>query len=344
MLILKCENCGNQIEMQNTQTSVVCPYCGTTQVPARLKKFLEEERLKKLEVEKRLHDELMKKKQKRKKILIRTGLGVLIPTVAVVLFLVFGTEFATMLKYNRAQNYLQNGKYQRAYEIFNSIPDYKDSTIKSKELEIILQKQALKGVRVGDTIKFGSYEQDNNLSNGNEELEWIVLEKKNDDILVISKYCLFPVPYNDIYEAVTWETCYVREYLNNTFSESAFSHEQRTMIESTLIRNIPNPEYYTYSGNDTVDKVFLLNTEEFEKYGTSPAIAYAPVTKYAEAMGSHQNLHIGTGLWWLRTTGASRGRATYITDDGRIYTFGEIIEVKFVSIRPAMWINTNIND
>ena len=47
MLILKCENCGNQIEMQNTQTSVVCPYCGTTQVPARLKKFLEEERLKK---------------------------------------------------------------------------------------------------------------------------------------------------------------------------------------------------------------------------------------------------------------------------------------------------------
>ena len=35
-------------------------------------------------------------------------------------------------------------------------------------------------VSVGDTIFFGEYEQDNNLSNGKEEIEWIVLAKENN--------------------------------------------------------------------------------------------------------------------------------------------------------------------
>ncbi len=45
-------------------------------------------------------------------------------------------------------------------------------------------------VEVGDVIYFGSYEQDNNLSNGKEEIEWIVLAKENRKALLISKYAL----------------------------------------------------------------------------------------------------------------------------------------------------------
>ena len=46
----------------------------------------------------------------------------------------------------------------------------------------------IKNIKVGDTYKFGSYEQDNKTSNGKEEIEWIVLDKDGISLLLISKY------------------------------------------------------------------------------------------------------------------------------------------------------------
>ncbi|MBP3696995.1 MAG: hypothetical protein J6J45_05560, partial [Clostridia bacterium] len=68
--------------------------------------------------------------------------------------------------------------------------------------------------QVGDYITFGSYEQDNDLSNGKEPIEWLVLDKQDGKVLVISKYALDAKPYNDEYVDVTWETCTLRSWLN----------------------------------------------------------------------------------------------------------------------------------
>ena len=43
---------------------------------------------------------------------------------------------------------------------------------------------------VGDTITFGTYEQDNNTSNGKEAIEWTVLDKNGMSVLLISKQAL----------------------------------------------------------------------------------------------------------------------------------------------------------
>lgn len=53
----------------------------------------------------------------------------------------------------------------------------------------------LKSLKVGDTFTFGHYEQDNNSSNGKEPIEWLVLDRKGNEVLVISKYCLDSKPY-----------------------------------------------------------------------------------------------------------------------------------------------------
>ncbi len=55
-----------------------------------------------------------------------------------------------------------------------------------------------KQVRVGDIITFGRYEQDNNLNNGTEAIEWLVLAAENDRALLLSKYGLETKPYNDV--------------------------------------------------------------------------------------------------------------------------------------------------
>ena len=50
---------------------------------------------------------------------------------------------------------------------------------------------------VGDSIVFGAYEQDDDESNGKEPIEWLVLEKKNNRLLVISRYALDCKRYNE---------------------------------------------------------------------------------------------------------------------------------------------------
>ena len=50
-------------------------------------------------------------------------------------------------------------------------------------------------VEKGKYIKFGEYEQDNNLTNGKEDIEWLVLEVKDGKALVVSKYLLDCKPF-----------------------------------------------------------------------------------------------------------------------------------------------------
>ena len=46
-------------------------------------------------------------------------------------------------------------------------------------------------VQVGDIIEFGSYEQDNDSSNGSEPIKWRVLEVSDGSALVVSEYARF---------------------------------------------------------------------------------------------------------------------------------------------------------
>ena len=118
---------------------------------------------------------------------------------------------------------------------------------------------------VGDTIKFGKYEQDG-LFNKKEDIEWIVLSVEEDRILVVSKYALDAIPYNLSSEDVTWETSYVRKWLDENIYKRAFSKKEKEKILSVTLHNPDNPYYGSEGGNDTEDHVFCLSLEEAEKY------------------------------------------------------------------------------
>ena len=58
---------------------------------------------------------------------------------------------------------------------------------------VIIPKQKINKIKtanVGDIIVVGTYEQDNNTSNGKELIEWLVLAKENNRVLVISDKAL----------------------------------------------------------------------------------------------------------------------------------------------------------
>lgn len=120
-------------------------------------------------------------------------------------------------KYDRAVKCIETGEYQAAYILLDGL-EYKDSTEKLQSIKPLLLAKA----KPGDTVFLGTYEQDNNTSNGKEDIAWRVLSTSDDKILVISDKVLDCQPYNTSDADVTWETCSLRKWLNNDFLNAAF--------------------------------------------------------------------------------------------------------------------------
>ncbi len=204
--------------------------------------------------------------------------------------------------------------------------------------------EKIKTANVGDVITFGNYEQDNNSSNGKEEIEWIALDKTEDKILVISKYGLDAQPYHQEEKNVTWETCDLRKWLNNTFVNEAFTEEEKSKIVTTNVTADKNPEWNTYAGNDTQDKVFLLSINEAKRYFSSDEARICALTEYAIEQGAYKDNNYtvdGMGIcwWWLRSAGNNQDYAAGVYGINGIGTYGDLVNIDYLSVRPALWID-----
>ena len=195
-------------------------------------------------------------------------------------------------------------------------------------------------IDVGDYVKFGSYEQDNDESNGKEKIEWLVLSKENGKALLISRYGLDCQPYNTEYNnGDTWETCTLRTWLNDTFYNSAFSNVEQGRIATTTVTTDKESEYSTSPGYNTTDKIFLLSINEAKKYFHSNEARKNKPTAYAKKQGVWTN-YAGCCWWWLRSPNSSYF-AVYSSHDGSVIKVGISVRDPDVAVRPALWIDLN---
>ena len=193
--------------------------------------------------------------------------------------------------------------------------------------------------QVGDIIRFGRYEQDNDLSNGAEEIEWRVLAIDGKTALIVSVMGLESKPYNEKWVDITWEDCTLRSWLNNEFYNAAFNEAERAKIERTHVVNEDNPLYSTKGGNDTEDDVFLLSIAEAERYFRDSEDRQLKPTKYAIANGAYTNPDNGNGWWWLRSPGYYQFEAAEVVSVGVIDGDGNYVNDDGDSDRPAIRIN-----
>ena len=162
----------------------------------------------------------------------------------------------------------------------------------------------------GTILTFGSYEQDNKAANGKEPIEWIVLDSDGDKSLLLSRYGLEGKPYNYEYSVVTWEKSSLRNWLNNTFPNNAFTPDEQEAVIETLNTNPDNPVYGTNGGKDTTDKLFLLSFDELNRYLPNESERLCAPTDYAIWQGASVDYNTEVdnrpvGMWWLRTPGNS---------------------------------------
>ncbi|MCQ2515186.1 MAG: DUF6273 domain-containing protein, partial [Ruminococcus sp.] len=204
-------------------------------------------------------------------------------------------------------------------------------------------KEMFKNAKVGDMIIFGTYEQDNKITNGKEAIEWRVLAKEGNKVLIISEKALDCQQYNSSWTDVTWETCTLRKWMNKDFYNSAFNAGEQTIIADTKVTADPNPSYSTNPGNDTTDKVFLLSIDEAYKYFSSVEDRKCVPTAYAISNGADTSSSFtkngeATCCWWLRSPGGDYGFAAIVNYVGLIGGKGDFADYSDYCVRPALWI------
>ena len=225
---------------------------------------------------------------------------------------------------------MEDGKYKDAIAAFNAskkeVGEEKIAECEEELANIRLtnNKASLKNAKAGDIVIFGAYEQDNNVDKGKEEIEWMVLDVKDGKALLVSKYALDCYPYNITYEAVQWESCDLRNWLNENFFETAFSAGEQSIIS-------PN--------NATQDNVLLLNADQANHYFATDAERGCYATAYAVGNGASVSSFSDHCWWWLRSSGTDQAVATVVRSDGSIGTYKNNVNDGANAVRPALWID-----
>ncbi len=172
-------------------------------------------------------------------------------------------------------------------------------------------------------VTFGNYWQEDTNGDGVADkyddktpINWIVLKKYDDGTaFVMSEKVLDYQMYSELnYGNVTWETSYIRGWLNNTFYNDAFSVNEKKAIKLSDVKNDYTKELHykknkttiISGGNNTKDYIYLLSSDEatdpqygFEKeWLVKDPLRNAGATDYANGIDSYASC-----WWWLRSIG-----------------------------------------
>ena len=283
----------------------------------------------------------------------------------------------TEANYNEAVALFEANNLSGAYDLFGSIDSgYLDTADYLNTIEQLLALSAdLNNASVGDTVTFGSIEQDGDPDNGTEPIEWYVIARDDGTVRLLSKYIISCGIYDEEYKATTWEKCDLREIYNGSFMDSMFSDSEKQLLELTAVTADGNANYKKADqGNDTEDYVFALSTkeaEELESAGHSDLLA-TTATEYVKSFGSGvykstytktdytvvvpstttgtigniavnnprvetvTNVVDYTNCWWLRTVSNPARNATYVNSKGAINYQGIGVGLDGMGYRPAI--------
>jgi hypothetical protein len=176
-------------------------------------------------------------------------------------------------------------------------------------------------IAAGSTVTWGIYK--------GQILEWLVLEVKGGQALLITKDDIEEKDYHDVKnESVTWENCTLRQWLNNSsygFCRTFTDAQKNSIVESKIVNE---DNYEVPGGKETKDKIFLLSLREATKYFGSDR---GRIAKYND----------GDYWWWLRSPGDRyTNYAAYVDSGGNIYDRGFGVISVIVGVRPALWVKS----
>lgn len=235
---------------------------------------------------------------------------------------------------------LEKMDYLHAFALFSALGDWQDAATRAQEAAYALANQfaanenyaaeairyfakcrgyqqadalmvqcaepMLQNAQVGDSVFYGVYEQDNNLENGPEPIEWVVLGKSEDNLCLFSQYIIDRMKFG---RSHYWEGCSLRIWLNEEFLTTAFTEQEQARIQPMI------------TSQETHDTVFLLSAEEARGFYASNEARVGYLTDYVNPLNSEDPKE---GPWWTRSVStASNGKGVVIVEnDGNVRSAG----------------------
>ncbi|MBQ7065616.1 MAG: bacterial Ig-like domain-containing protein [Lachnospiraceae bacterium] len=183
-----------------------------------------------------------------------------------------------------------------------------------------------------------------------ERIKWRVLDNNGSTLFVVADKGLDCKNYNDVKTYITWENSTIREWLNNSFYNTAFSSNERNAIVAQNVVNDDNLHYDSEGGNNTTDKVYLLSIDEVTKesygfcseYDTYSASRWMQPSNYARARGALKiasGIQEGNSVWWLRSPGWGADAAANVLSLGFVSRSGQGVVKRDETVSPALHIN-----
>ena len=121
------------------------------------------------------------------------------------------TDLRNEVSYQIAGSYAATQNYKLAAAYYTALSDYKDSAEQAVQMNTLQHRQlveSLSSEEIGGTVTFGTYDQNSNQADGNEAIQWTVLDRVGNQILLISKKGLAYQQYNSTTTDTTWlENC-----------------------------------------------------------------------------------------------------------------------------------------
>lgn len=287
---------------------------------------------------------------KKKNIIFAASAGVTIAAAlaVTVVFVNSGNEGC----YEEAVRLESVGSYKDAAVLYKKLGDYKDSKERLSGIETEYPLAAYYDAQKGDIVAFGAYEQDGIAENGKEPIEWFVIDREENELLLISRYCLSCKPYYDKAGDITWEYCSLREWLNSEFLSSSFTDTERSYIVLSENENPDEDMHGTEGGNDTQDNVFLLSEIEARVYFRSDEDREMLGAAQPSEAAINEKIYISdeegmygrTSPWWLRSPGTYGNSAVFVEKDGSVNPNGAIVTNEYYcGVRPAVRVKTSDN-
>lgn len=186
-----------------------------------------------------------------------------------------------------------------------------------------------------------------------ERIKWRVLQNDGTTLFVMADQGLDCKVYHETHTAITWENCTLRNWLNDSFYNTAFSGKEKGAIVGQTVANEDNQQYGTIGGNDTNDKVYLLSYGEVintsygfcEEWSVHSASRQLKSSDYAKNMGviNNSTTHLDNCWWWLRSPGYEASDGAGVLFDGGANNMGNYVSVDHNAVVPALHIDLSSN-
>ncbi len=263
------------------------------------------------------------------------------------------------LRYEAAAALEESGDLRAALKAFRAFGDYRGA--RERVIALGGDPGYLAQIEKGDPVFFGSYEQDG--EDGSEPIEWIVLEKQKDKVLLISHDILEKQSMLPAGSSADWEKSDMRAWLNDQFLNSAFTPEEQGHILLTTLDNSRSAGYTKAArsgGQKTEDRIFLLSYKEAKTYFAAPGVDPEKMSSWSSmsegarkhvqlasipAMYCSGNGHTGEiSDYWLRSPGEYDDEFLYCSCfdyemTGEIWSRG--VQNGY-GVRPALWLDLNM--